>query len=270
MEVYLSDWFDYKRNEVPVCARVIEGIQWGKDEIVFIKKTRDTWLRDFMPVKTKSGKYIAFAYKPIYLEGYPDLCTNFQKNIALQLAIDDITYSEIRLDGGNVIFSPSKNTAIISDRIFLENPKYEKSSLVRQLEKLLEARVIIIPSLPSDFTGHADGMVRFVDETRVIGNRTKFKNGLEQRIKNILQLHGLDVIEFPYFSQKRFGIFNAVGCYMNFLETEKNLYLPVFHHSMDDEAINFAKKLYTKNVIPIEICHIAIDGGGLNCISWTK
>ena len=57
---------------------------------------------------------------------------------------------------------------------------------------------------------------------------------------------------------------------MNFLETEKNLYLPVFHHSMDDEAINFAKKLYTKNVIPIEICHIAIDGGGLNCISWTK
>ena len=96
MEVYLSDWFDYMRNEVPVCARVIEGIQWGKDEIVFIKKTRDTWLRDFMPVKTKSGKYIAFAYKPIYLEGYPDLCTNFQKNIAPQLAIDDITYSEIR------------------------------------------------------------------------------------------------------------------------------------------------------------------------------
>ena len=54
------------------------------------------------------------------------------------------------------------------------------------------------------------------------------------------------------------------------LETEKNLYLPVFHHSMDDEAINFAKKIYSKNVIPIEICHIAIDGGGLNCISWTK
>ena len=89
MEVYLSDWFDYMRNEVPVCARVIEGIQWGKDEIVFIEKTRDTWLRDFMPVKTKSGKYIAFAYKPIYLEGYPDLCTNFQKILrySLQLMI---------------------------------------------------------------------------------------------------------------------------------------------------------------------------------------
>lgn len=39
MEVYLSDWFDYMRNEVPVCARVIEGIQWGKDEIV-VRKTQ--------------------------------------------------------------------------------------------------------------------------------------------------------------------------------------------------------------------------------------
>ena len=42
------------------------------------------------------------------------------------------------------------------------NPK----EIVNQLSKLLECEIIIIPALRSkneDFSGHADGMVRFVD-----------------------------------------------------------------------------------------------------------
>ena len=58
-------------------------------------------------------------------------------------------------------FSPSKKRVIISNRVFLEKPDCDIAELVRELTRLLEAEVIIIPSLKSDMTGHADGMVRF-------------------------------------------------------------------------------------------------------------
>lgn len=85
------------------------------------------------------------------------------------------------------MFSPSKEKAIISDRVFSENPEYEKSVLISELENRLEAEIIIIPLLKSDMTGHADGVVRFVDEKTVIGNATPYKNGYEQRVKAALR-----------------------------------------------------------------------------------
>ena len=176
-----------------------------------------------------------------------------------------MTYSDINLDGGNVVFSPSRNQAIISDRVFSENPFCDNATLVRELESLLEARVIIIPSLKSDMTGHADGMARFVDENTVIGNRTNHKNGLEQRLKWVLQCHGLKVIDFPYFSE---GWSSAAGCYLNFLETERDIFMPVFGCEMDKKAVNMAKNIFSKSITPVNIRGIAEDGGGLNCISW--
>ena len=35
---------------------------------IFIGNTKDIWMRDYMPVKTKSGIYISFRYEPSYLE----------------------------------------------------------------------------------------------------------------------------------------------------------------------------------------------------------
>ncbi len=163
------------------------------------------------------------------------------------------------------MFSPSGNLAIISDRIFSENPFCGEAALVRKLELLLEARIIIIPSLKSDMTGHTDGMVRFVDETTVVGNRTKHKNGLEQRIRRILTCHGLNVVDFPYFSE---GWCSAAGCYLNFLKTEKNIFLPVFGCEEDNKATHAAESIFRKPIIPVNIREIAEDGGGLNCISW--
>ena len=171
----------------------------------------------------------------------------------------------INLDGGNVVFSPSRETAIISDRVFMENRGDSPAGLVQELERLLEARVIIIPSLRSDMTGHADGMVRFVDEHTVIGNRTRYRFGLEMRIKATLHSHEIEVCDFPYFESKGDS---AVGCYLNFLETEQALFLPIFGVQMDQEAIETAKELFGKTIVPVNINEIAKDGGVLNCISW--
>ncbi len=236
------------------------------EEFALFDGARDIWARDYMPVKTKSGQYISFRYEPSYLADDPQLRTDFKADIAPHFALP-VTYSDINLDGGNVVFSPSRAKAVITDRVFPENPEYDKNTLVSVLEKLLEAEIVIIPSLKSDMTGHADGVVRFVNESTVIGNASPYKSGYEQKVKTALKKGGLSVIDFPYFDSE--GI-SAVGSYLNFLETEKRIFLPVFGDAQDETAVTCAGEIFNKQIIPVNINAIAEEGGGLNCISWEK
>lgn len=226
---------------------------------------KDIWARDFMPVKTKSGKYVSFRYEPSYLANNPQLRTNFKTDIAPSFKVDNLVYTDINLDGGNVVFSPSKEKVIISDRVYSENPSWHKAELTAKLAKLLEANVIIIPSLKSDMTGHADGMVRFVDENTVVANAPLSPFGFETKVKKALQNHGIEVLDFPYFDSNGDS---AIGCYLNFLETEQTIFLPVFSVDMDNKAVQTAKHIFHKAIIPVYINEIAADGGLLNCISW--
>ena len=225
---------------------------------------KDIWARDYMPVRTKSGKYVSFRYEPRYLSDKPQLRTIYKTDIALQLALP-VTYSSICLDGGNVVFSPSRERAVVTDRVLAENPAYDKTALLTALESLLEAEIILIPSLESDMTGHADGVVRFVDENTVLGNASPYKTGYEQKVKRALKKHGIAVIDFPYFDSV--GI-SAVGSYLNFLETEKHIFLPRFGSALDEAAVKCAEEIFDKEIVPVNINDIAEEGGVLNCISW--
>ena len=225
---------------------------------------KDIWARDYMPVRTKSGKYISFRYEPSYLVDDPQLRTNYKADIAPHFNLP-ITYSNINLDGGNVVYSPSKTKAVITDRVFTENPEAERDKLIIELECLFEAEITVIPSLKSDVTGHADGVVRFVDENTAVGNASPYKNGYEQKVKRALKKHGISVVDFPYFDSK--GI-SAVGSYLNFLETGKHIFLPVFGDAQDEAAVKCAKEVFDKEIIPVNINGIAEEGGVLNCISW--
>lgn len=236
------------------------------EEFALFDGAKDIWARDYMPVKTKSDKYISFRYEPGYLKGYETQRTDYRKDLAPHFELP-VTYSNINLDGGNVVFSPSKKKAVITDRVFSENPAYDKNTLLTELENLLEAEIVIIPSLKSDMTGHADGVVRFIDEDTAIGNASPFKTGYEYRVKTALKERGISVIDFPYFDS---GYKSAVGSYLNFLETDKHIFLPIFGSVQDETALKCAREIFNKKIIPVNINGIAEEGGGLNCISWEK
>lgn len=256
----------------PVAENLFSALEASGVKYDLLPNTRDIWMRDFMPVRRKDGKYVSFRYEPTYLTHDIQLRTDFRKDISGQFWIFDpnlsrVIYSDINLDGGNVVFSPSRKTVIISERVFAENPRYERDKLIQQLEELLMAKVILIPALPSaeDMTGHADGMVRFVDEHTVIGNDVPEGNDLEREIKKILERNGIRVIDFPYYSSR--GI-SAKGCYLNYLETYDHVFLPVFGNDMDQKAVQMANGIFSKRVMPVRINEIAKEGGCLNCISW--
>ena len=226
--------------------------------------TNDIWLRDFMPVWTDSRKLVSFRYEPSYLKNDPDLRTDFRKDLAPQLGLP-VTYSHINLDGGNVVFSPSGARVLISDRVFSENPERPPAVLVRELSELLEAEVLIIPSLKSDMTGHADGMARFLDDRTVLCNRPLSSCGFEQKVKRSVRDYGLDAEDFPFVPT---GGISAVGCYLNYLETEQTVFLPVFGIEQNAEAETSARQIFHKKIVTVNIREIAQQGGCLNCISW--
>lgn len=261
--LYFSSQLNIQKHK-PAADRMFAALDLFNIKYKLLNNTKDIWLRDFMPIKTKSGKYISFRYEPSYLANNPQLRTNFKTDIAPHFVLP-VTYSNINLDGGNVVFSPSKTKAVITDRVFSENPEYDKNTLLLELEKLLEASLIIIPSLKSDMTGHADGMVRFVNENTVVANAPLSPFGFETKVKKALQNHGIEVLDFPYFDSNGDS---AIGCYLNFLETEQAIFLPVFSVDTDNKAVQTAKHIFHKVIIPVNINEIAADCGLLNCISW--
>ena len=148
--------------------------------------------------------------------------------------------------------------------MFSENPDLDENTLLTELEKLLEAEIVIIPSLKIDMTGHADGVVRFVNENTALGNASPCKYGYELKVKNALKKHGISVLDFPYFGS---ADDSAVGSYLNYLETETHIFLPVFGNVQDEKAIKCAKEFFNKEIITVNINSIA-EEGGVNCISW--
>ena len=100
----------------PAANRLFDALSSAGVEHQLIDGTRDIWLRDFMPVQTRDGCFVSFRYEPTYLENEPELKTNFKNDLSSQFPFS-VTYSDINLDGGNVVLSPSKEQAIISNRI---------------------------------------------------------------------------------------------------------------------------------------------------------
>ena len=132
-------------------------------EVIIITGANDLWCRDFMPIQIAANKFVQFVYDPTYYhhKDYRHLQTDINK--LSYVPAGEIIKSDIVLDGGNI--NHFKKTAIVSDRIFKDNPGYEKVELINELTNLLELnKLVIIPSVPYDITGHSDGMVKFINE----------------------------------------------------------------------------------------------------------
>ena len=267
--VYISDLL---RTEFPdVCERLIEILDKHKVKYDFLKGTKDIWCRDYMPIQTESGKFIQFRYDPSYLKGNKEWeeSRSDVKEVCRVNGID-AEFSDINLDGGNVLICEGR--AILSDRIFSENPDWDKEKLVSELNKLLECEIIIIPAQKGDMTGHADGMVRFVNRNTILGNRLadEYKYWREG-MQKIIEKFGLEYIDVPFttdFKDPKHP-YSAIGIYVNYLEVNNLIVLPVFGREEDKQAVEIIQKTFPNKVVEtINYDEVAQEGGLLNCTTW--
>lgn len=236
----------------------------------FLSNTEDIWCRDYMPIQINDDEFVQFKYEPSYLDYNPELRSIPQE--VLESNGIRAKYSSINLDGGNIV--NSKNRAILTNRIFKENPKFDKSELINQIEQLLDTQVLLIPDINTDMTGHSDGHLRFIDSQTILVNELQnelkyWKKGFNKMIKR----SGLTYIEMPWFSDRpKHQKNSAVGCYVNYLEIDNLIVFPVFevYNNRDEEALNVIQSVFPDRIIePINVNEIGRMGGLLNCISWT-
>jgi agmatine deiminase len=234
-----------------------------------IPHTKDIWAVDYMPVQLAEDKFVQFVYNPDYMryKKYEKLFPDMDL-ICKALNLSPLK-SDIVIDGGNVVKSKSK--VILCDKIFKENPHYEKNSLLNKLYEIFEAeQIILVPKQPYDFTGHADGMIRFLDENMVlINDNSKENEKFQKALKQALDNAKLEYTEIPFNPYKNEKYSQANGDYINFLEMEHHIFLPAFN--MPEDAIvfkQFQQLFPSKNIVAVESNEIANEGGVLNCVSW--
>jgi agmatine/peptidylarginine deiminase len=123
-------------------------------------------------------------------------------------------------------------------------------------------------SKDEDFTGHVDGMVRFVNRNTILGNRLAddYKYIQDDRRK-IIEKYNLKYIDVPFFTTDNRD--SAIGIYVNYLEVNDLIVVPVFGRDEDKEAVDIIQKAFPNKVIEtINYDEVALEGGLLNCTTW--
>lgn len=235
----------------------------------FLPQTKDVWAVDYMPIQKDLNKFVRFVYNPSYLQTKKYLKTiSDVDEICKSIGIETFK-TDIIIDGGNV--TRWTNKVIMTDRVFKDNPTYERKQLIKELYKLLQVdKLYFVPEQPGDFTGHSDGMVRFVDEHTVIINdykqeKEEFYRAFEIAIHNT----GLDYITIPYNVYDNKSNDHANGDYINYLQMENTVIIPTFGIKEDDITVKQLETIFAgQTIATVESNEIAYDGGILNCITW--
>lgn len=265
--VYLADLFENRHPSIFTSLQdtlLSHGI-----EVRRLTNVKDIWARDYCPIQVAPNTLVKFRYEPDYLRDNPDLKTGEEVLDSLR-GLSVCNRTSITLDCGNVVASRTK--AIMTDKIYRENPDWTRTNLRAELQKLLQVeQLIVIPKEPFDPIGHSDSMVRFIDEqTVLVNNYSLVDPAFGERLNNVLRRHRLSIDSIPYYHEKKTvgGIPSAVGNFTNFLRTEKVLVAAVYGTDHDQVALRKLGSVFPDlPIIPLNCTNLAREGGVLNCIS---
>ena len=217
-----------------------------------------------MPIQCSPDRFVAYRYEPDYLRGKSQYITNWKHVIAP----NRIPYvnSSLILDGGNVIMCGNK--VILTEKVFQENPSFLPMQLIHHVDEAFQAETVIIPWDRHEPYGHADGMVRYIGNGKVLlTNYCDFDRDLRKKILNALQPH-FEVAELHYETSKPH---KWNWAYINFLLVGGKLFIPRLNAPEDEQAcaqISSAFGIPREHIELVDISGILRHGGGLNCISW--
>lgn len=265
--VYFADYLKkYLPNQTLAITNVLDKhqIHYG-----FLKSTKDYYCRDYMPVQVTKDKFVQFVFYPhsyFKPKNYPYISNPIK--ILVDNKLPKPHFSKLILDGGNVVKSWRK--VIVTDKILSDNNYLTKKEILRELENHFEAEVIIIPAIPGDDTGHADGMIRFLDDRTVLVSDPNVEGNdiWKAKFLNVLKDYKLDYEIFPVEVPTDDS---AAGIYINYLHVSNLILLPQFDRfpKGNDDACEKLKNLYpNSNIEPVNADEIVKYGGVFNCASW--
>ncbi|UJR20256.1 hypothetical protein I4U23_023387 [Adineta vaga] len=230
----------------------------------------DIWIRDVSPAIP--DKQIKFKYSPSYLSS--SFSSQCDKSFHKWIKQNDIQYNEISdiiLDGGNIVDNPAGTRVIITEHILQSNPLLTKTTAKEKLKQILGvSEIAIIKEVPDDTTGHADGMVMWATDDRLL--YMKLEEPLHSEIMNELKTSfpNVEIIELPnYYVRETWRNFvTARHVYVNSIVTDKYIYMPTFDSIHDIEMLNLFQSLTDKTVVGVPAESVCMMGGSVRCLSW--
>lgn len=260
---------DLLLNHHPTIAKtIIETCCMHNTEVSIINHANDYWCRDFMPLQINKNKFVQFVYDPSYYKHkkYRHLKTDVEEhNNSLA---GEIIFSDIVLDGGNICFY--NHTAIISEKVFIDNPLYPKQTLIHELTNHLELdKIVFVPTVPYDITGHSDGMVKFINEDTIFLN--DFSKICSKPYLNKLHraLKGFNVVPMTNELHKNKLKDDATGDYINMIVVKDLIFLSAYGNTSDEVAFRTVEAAFPSHDIKqIKTNALAAKGGVLHCATW--
>ena len=260
-KVFFSQWLhdDFPKTYGELDRILTDnGVEHG-----LLPHTKDYWCRDYMPIPVAAGEYVAYDYHPDYLRSkanQPFITDPAPVMEAIGLPI--AKQSKLILDGGNVI--RCDDAVIMTEKVFKENP----DSGPEDYEQLFGCKVIFLPWDRYEKYGHADGVVRYIGNGRVLmTNYWDYDPVMAEKMYGILSEH-FDVVRLEYSGTKHH---EHSWAYINYLQTKDLIIVPTYGEPEDVQAlaqIEAALPQYSGKIFPVRFNEITDKGGGVNCVSW--
>jgi agmatine deiminase len=271
--VYIADSSLQMKN----ISKILETL-FQKNTVAYkiLKSTKDINCRDYMPVQIKENDFVQFIYRPeSYFEHSEYRYITDPVRTGLENNLIRPVYSRIILDGSNVVKWEDK--VILTNKVLKDNRyqfDYEDRAIIKQLENIFRCRVIIIPGLPGDITGHAGSLLRFINAKQVFINSN---NGISEEklewledFQRILIKNNLNPVELPCNIEKSKE--TTGGSYLDYLQVGKLIIVPVTGDRENDEkAITAIRSSFTGDYIieTIENLSVTKRKVKLNRMAWT-
>jgi agmatine/peptidylarginine deiminase len=238
------------------------------EEILLDSGVADIWVRDIGTVFPENP--IKFVYHPDYLEKAVSNEIDTSFNQFANQAGCKFRQSEIVLDGGNFVDN-GLNRAVLTERIFSDNPTFKKEELIQAVKREIGLNEIaVVPEEKGDTTGHSDGMVMWVSESKLLVNQydEPFRSKVLSTLKR--SLPGVEIIEIPCYPSSVIydGFPSAAGIYVNSIVTDKYIYMPAFGKPEDAQMLKLIQSHTNKKVIPVYAEKVADLGGSVRCLSF--
>lgn len=229
----------------------------------------DIWIRDWGFVGD-----CYFQYAPSYAKDLYTLDAIKSARAHLDGLTGKHSLIPIVLDGGNLVHNGK--VAVLTEKILHDNPQMTPLEIERGIISLGFERVIFSPVEPEDVIGHADGTVRFLSPDVLLVNDytgSHFRDYKRQLMTALrrAKLHA-ELVPFPWFSTDEMndGVWSAVGCYINFIQTAQGVVSPTFEHRLDERALEVLRAHIPLLVRSVDAAALARLGGVLNCVSLTE
>ncbi len=237
--------------------------------------TKDYWCRDFMPIQTGENEFTQFIYRPDYLADLRKYQTNTDDAVNhISDFTPRISKSKLIVDGGNMVVCNNCNGdtwVVMTDKVFVENPDYDKDYIISTLKKELDAKIVWLPWDKKDECGHTDGIVNFIDcnnvKPSIMAYFALYPKEIADEMRKQLNPH-FDVRELKFTKDEKNN-----WAYVNLLRCRDFIIVPGLGSDSDDEAMKQIIELYpsyNEHIYQINIAPIVEEfGGAFNCLSWT-